>query len=61
MVKLKTMSIYLAKTFHRNICEKHDQSQEKAAFLVESEPCGRQSAPWWLPTASAALSLTVQH
>lgn len=49
------MSIYLAKTFHRNICEKRDWSQEKAVFLLESEPCGRQSATWWPPAASAAL------
>lgn len=48
------MSIYLAKTFHINICEKRDRSKEKAAFLLESETCGRQSATWWLSAASAA-------
>lgn len=49
------MCIYLAKIFHGNICEKRDRSKEKAAFLLDSETCGRQSATWWLPADSAAL------
>lgn len=52
------MSIYLARAFHRNILDKCERSQEKAAFLLESaelfHDCGHQSATWWPPGVGAA-------